>query len=75
MTTKKKLPKINRRRAAGSGSGYSWDLGNICFGDPMELIGQGRNTVRLQKYHDALFPKESKSKGKRRKIQQKNDNL
>jgi hypothetical protein len=34
----KKLPKINRRRAAGSGSGYSWDLGVIAFGDVRDII-------------------------------------
>jgi hypothetical protein len=43
--TKKKLPKINRRRAAGSGSGYSHDNACVAFGDVREIKRRYESTM------------------------------
>jgi hypothetical protein len=72
--TKRKLPKINRRRAAGSGSGYSHDNGCVAFGDPLEQIGQRETGKMFEKYYRDLYPKEKKAKC-RKNILRKNEML
>jgi hypothetical protein len=69
----KKLPRLNPSRSKNDG-GFTWDNGNIAFGDPMDALLCRSNHVRLEKYYRDLYPKEKKAKC-RKNILRKNELL
>jgi hypothetical protein len=72
--TKKKLPKINRRRAAGSGSGYSHDNACVAFGNPMDAIEKREFLKKYERDYNEMYRKETKEKD-RSKILRKNETM